>query len=331
MSSTHYDVLEISRKATQEEIRAAYKLLVQRFHPDRNRGDSSAARLTQLINDAYKVLADPASRAAYDAELDRTRPSAELEDNAQSGRDHEPERQPHRTTKKARQAEAEPASRSDRLNQDRVWDGQPARHRRGHGSKSRRFKFRGLPILAIGLCAIAAGLLLHLGVSPDQMTSGFSMSARRSGADQAAATIRRSDAARQRPEANLDARAIAPAGPDHPPRLSKDDEVTIGMACRPLQGTGDSTGYQACIARQRALAIQTPDVADTAGSDGGPGLAASLACRLYQLNGDLTGHRECMRRESAQANGPTAPVEVSGAARHCVEVTTRDRTYMQCD
>lgn len=67
--STLYDRLAVSRDAPPEVIRAAYRALSQRHHPDRNPGDASAASAMQAINEAYAVLADPLQRRAYDATL----------------------------------------------------------------------------------------------------------------------------------------------------------------------------------------------------------------------------------------------------------------------
>lgn len=66
---TLYDRLSVSRDAAPEVIRAAYRVLSQRHHPDRNPGDPSAASAMQMINDAYAVLSDPQRRHAYDASL----------------------------------------------------------------------------------------------------------------------------------------------------------------------------------------------------------------------------------------------------------------------
>jgi hypothetical protein len=67
---SHYDTLEVSRAASPEVIRAAYRSLMQRFHPDRNPGDAAAAARASAIARAYDVLSDAAQRAAYDASLD---------------------------------------------------------------------------------------------------------------------------------------------------------------------------------------------------------------------------------------------------------------------
>lgn len=62
---SHYDNLKISRDAPLEVIRAAYKSLTLKYHPDRN-SDPDAGRVTTLINLAYAVLSDPERRAQHD-------------------------------------------------------------------------------------------------------------------------------------------------------------------------------------------------------------------------------------------------------------------------
>ncbi len=68
MAPTLYDVLEVSRAASPETIRAAYKSLMQRHHPDRATGAGSDEQ-AKRINAAYQILSDPQQRAAYDAQL----------------------------------------------------------------------------------------------------------------------------------------------------------------------------------------------------------------------------------------------------------------------
>jgi len=63
---THYDNLKVSRNAPPEVIRAAYKTLSQRYHPDRNPGNAEAARIMAIINSSYEVLSDPAKRREHD-------------------------------------------------------------------------------------------------------------------------------------------------------------------------------------------------------------------------------------------------------------------------
>jgi DnaJ-class molecular chaperone len=63
---THYDNLKVARNAPPEVIRAAYKTLSQKFHPDRNPDKQNATRTFQMISLAYEVLSDPAKRRAHD-------------------------------------------------------------------------------------------------------------------------------------------------------------------------------------------------------------------------------------------------------------------------
>ncbi|WLI89318.1 J domain-containing protein [Massilia sp. R2A-15] len=63
---THYDNLKVARMAPQEVIRAAYKVLTQKYHPDKNPGDEKAARIMAIVNTAYGILSDPARRKEHD-------------------------------------------------------------------------------------------------------------------------------------------------------------------------------------------------------------------------------------------------------------------------
>jgi curved DNA-binding protein CbpA len=68
---THYEVLGISRDADAAAVRAAWKLHVQVWHPDRFTGDmrEEAERQAMRINEAYTCLRDGSRRAAYDCRL----------------------------------------------------------------------------------------------------------------------------------------------------------------------------------------------------------------------------------------------------------------------
>lgn len=63
---THYDNLKVARQAPQEVIRAAYKALSQKYHPDKNPGDEKAARIMAIVNTAYNILSDPIRRKEHD-------------------------------------------------------------------------------------------------------------------------------------------------------------------------------------------------------------------------------------------------------------------------
>ncbi len=66
---THYDNLKVARNAPPEVIRAAYRVLAQRYHPDKN-PSPGAQRIMKMINEAYAVLSDPQRRADHDAWID---------------------------------------------------------------------------------------------------------------------------------------------------------------------------------------------------------------------------------------------------------------------
>lgn len=61
-----YDILQVPRGATSEAIRAAYKTLARRYHPDHNGNSEQSHQLMQTLNGAFEVLNDPARRAAHD-------------------------------------------------------------------------------------------------------------------------------------------------------------------------------------------------------------------------------------------------------------------------
>lgn len=65
----HYEILEVSPKASAEVIRAAYKSLMQRVHPDKSPMDAAIAERAAQIVQSYELLSDPARRAEYDLEL----------------------------------------------------------------------------------------------------------------------------------------------------------------------------------------------------------------------------------------------------------------------
>lgn len=66
MDKNYYDILGVSKTATQDEIKSAYKKLAFKYHPDHNPDDASAADKFKEINEAYQVLGDPNKRAQYD-------------------------------------------------------------------------------------------------------------------------------------------------------------------------------------------------------------------------------------------------------------------------
>ena len=61
----YYQILGVEKSASQEAIRAAYRRLAWKFHPDLNKSEDSLFWM-QLINEAYEVLGDRGKKALYD-------------------------------------------------------------------------------------------------------------------------------------------------------------------------------------------------------------------------------------------------------------------------
>src|SRR6478672_6737870 len=61
-----YDVLGVSRTASEDEITKAYRKLARKYHPDRNPGDKQAEAKFKEVANAYEVLSDKQKRAQYD-------------------------------------------------------------------------------------------------------------------------------------------------------------------------------------------------------------------------------------------------------------------------
>ena len=61
-----YKELGVSKSATHDEIRSAYRKLAKKFHPDRNPGNKQAEEKFKRVQDAYDILGDEKKRAEYD-------------------------------------------------------------------------------------------------------------------------------------------------------------------------------------------------------------------------------------------------------------------------
>src|SRR6266480_782717 len=61
----YYEVLGVSRSASEDELKKAFRRLAKQYHPDTNKEQGAEAHFIE-INEAYEVLSDPQKRAAYD-------------------------------------------------------------------------------------------------------------------------------------------------------------------------------------------------------------------------------------------------------------------------
>jgi curved DNA-binding protein CbpA len=73
----HYDILGVADDAPEEVIRAAYRAMAAKHHPDRNPDHAAAELMLKRINAAYEVLGDPVKRRLYD---ELTRPVNDTEE-----------------------------------------------------------------------------------------------------------------------------------------------------------------------------------------------------------------------------------------------------------
>jgi curved DNA-binding protein len=66
MAEDYYKMLGVSKNASKEEIKKAYRKLAMKYHPDKNKGDKEAEETFKKINEAYAVLSNAEKRKQYD-------------------------------------------------------------------------------------------------------------------------------------------------------------------------------------------------------------------------------------------------------------------------
>ena len=62
----YYEVLGLSKGASDDEIKKSFRKLAKKYHPDLNPGDTSAEEKFKEVNEAYGVLSDPEKKSRYD-------------------------------------------------------------------------------------------------------------------------------------------------------------------------------------------------------------------------------------------------------------------------
>src|SRR3954463_12996734 len=62
-----YKALGVDKKASQEDIKKAYRKLARQYHPDKNPGDKTAEERFKEVQGAYAILSDPDKRKEYDS------------------------------------------------------------------------------------------------------------------------------------------------------------------------------------------------------------------------------------------------------------------------
>ncbi len=66
MAKNYYDILGVSKSASDDEIKKAYRSLAKKYHPDLNPGNAEAAEKLKEVNEAFSVLSDKTKKSNYD-------------------------------------------------------------------------------------------------------------------------------------------------------------------------------------------------------------------------------------------------------------------------
>jgi curved DNA-binding protein CbpA len=183
---SHYDNLKVSRDAPQEVIRAAYKTLSQKYHPDRRIDDPDAERVMKIINASYAVLSDPVQRKEHDdwlARKEREAAAAAAPPRPRPATSSQQRNQQHsqQTTRQAatqtkREVPPRPQPRSSAWTSQARVDPRAAQNkpRAASGFSLRKVSLRSW--IAIGVCAFFGYVAISESMTPWPFTRNTSTS-----------------------------------------------------------------------------------------------------------------------------------------------------------
>jgi curved DNA-binding protein CbpA len=97
VEQSHYDVLELTASASQDEIKKRYRTLARKYHPDVNSSPEASQKIKQ-INAAYEILGDAEKRAVYDADLTLKQRVSHFQAEAQAAKPSPPPEPPPKPT-----------------------------------------------------------------------------------------------------------------------------------------------------------------------------------------------------------------------------------------
>lgn len=80
----YYQMLGVAKNAAEEEIKAAFRKLAKKYHPDAHPGDEECEQKFREINEAYRILGDAEQRKKYDEELQQAKSAKKTGQEKQS-------------------------------------------------------------------------------------------------------------------------------------------------------------------------------------------------------------------------------------------------------
>lgn len=120
----YYKILGVDRNASEEEIKAAYRAMAKKYHPDRNPGDDEAARIMQQVNAAYDEIGNESknnNRVQYNRKYDQYYAQKRAQEAERARRQQETEWQ---RQQRAQEAERQRQQRSQQSSQRGSQSGQ---------------------------------------------------------------------------------------------------------------------------------------------------------------------------------------------------------------